>query len=147
MEVEITEIPPLEPGEQSLIDMHSVLEVTTILQGELEMIGLNLADTPELLVRSLAFCRELITGLSDLARTVDLARRLPEYEQIVLDEIVAASTAYPVQAVRHDQRETVDNIRSVFRLFAIRAREILARLEAPEQWVCFPIEALRRDVL
>ena len=145
MEVEITEIPPLEPGELSLIDMHSVLNVTTILQCELEMIGVHLADNPDLLRQSLAFCRQLVAGLSDLAQTVDLAQRLPEYEQTVLNEIVAASTVYPLHAAQHDHRETVDNIRSIFRIFEVRAREILARLQAPEDWVCFPIESLRRD--
>lgn len=145
MEVEITEIPPLEPGEQSLIDMHSVLHVATILENELEMIGVHLADSPDLLGRSLAFCRNLIRSLPDQARTVDLARRLPEYEQVVMDEIVAASTAYPLQAARQDHRDTVDNIRCIFRVFGIRVREILARLQAPEDWVCFPLESLERE--
>ena len=59
---------------------------------------------------------------------------------------MAASTVYPLQAAQPDHRETIDNIRSVFRLFGRRAREILARLQAPEDWVCFPLESLRRDV-
>ena len=147
MEVEVTAIPPLGPGELALVDLHSVLHLATLLQTELAVIGLNLAGSPGLLARSLAFCREQVAVLSDPARAGDLADRVAEYEQLVLEEIVAASTAYPLKAQQSDQRETVDNVRHLFRLFAARARELRARLQAPDAWVCFPFAALRPDLL
>jgi signal transduction histidine kinase len=147
MEVEITEIPPLAPGERSLIDMHSLLNVVNVLSGELMLVGLHLADDPNLLARSLRLSQEITRGLTEPAKAFAFASRVADYEQEILEEIVAASAAHPVQAAQLDHRETVDNIRSVFSVLEVRAREVMAQLQAPGQWVSYTIDGLRNDFL
>ena len=67
-EIEITDIPPLRPDEQSLLAMHSLLNVFNVLRGEMVMIGLTLAGEDELLVHGLALCDEWIANLRILWR-------------------------------------------------------------------------------
>ena len=43
MEVEITEIPAVTPAERSMLGMHPLLNILTVLQGELTLLGLTKA--------------------------------------------------------------------------------------------------------
>jgi len=52
VEVEITEIPDLSEVEQTLVDMHSILNTLNILMGEIQFLGLEMED-PEVLQPSL----------------------------------------------------------------------------------------------
>lgn len=59
-ELEITEIPPLSPGEQSIVDFHSVVNVVNVLNCELLVLGLTLANDENLFARSMAACQEVM---------------------------------------------------------------------------------------
>ena len=67
VEVEITEIPPLSPGESSLLDMHTLLNVLNVLYGELSLLGLTLGDDPELLRPALVVCDRFKADLGNPA--------------------------------------------------------------------------------
>ncbi|MFI5336537.1 MAG: ATP-binding protein, partial [Opitutales bacterium] len=145
VEIEITAIPPLAPQEQSLIELHSLLNVLNVLQGELIITGLHLADDPDLLRDSLAVCERVKVSFTDPARALDFARRVREEERTILAEIAAETARRPAQANAAETRESLENIRSVFQILGVRAQEVLARAGAPDQWLGFPLDELRAD--
>lgn len=145
MEIEITHIPSLQPGEISRVEMHSLLNVLNVLHGELTVIGLHLADNPELLSQGLALCDRIKASLDDPAATLAFAARVQEEEQAVMTEIDAARSGYPGRAADAETAESLANIRSVFRILGARAEETLANARQPGRWIDYQLDVLRED--
>jgi len=146
-EIEITDIPPLRPDEQSLLAMHSLLNVFNVLRGELVMIGLSLAGNDELLVRGLALCDEWIASLCDPIARLEGARRVAEHSRTFFAEIDAAIAAHPDMSADAGVAESVANLQAVFDILQVRARELLARARHPDRWESFSVADLRRNFL
>lgn len=142
-EIEITEIPPLSPGEQSIVDFHSIVNVVNVLNCELIALGLEVADDDCLFREGLAVCDGLVASFHDRALALRLATEVETMEDHVLDELDRKLAGRPVPGERIV--ETMGNIRSVFEILKVRARELLARAAAPERWDLFELERLRRD--
>lgn len=144
-EIEIRDIPPLSPGQTSLLNMHSVLNVLNVLYGELTLLGFALADDAELLQPALALCERFRADLADPAASLRQARVLPETIAQIREVVATARQAHPGKA---DHAEVVDscaNLESVFKVLEVRARELLARSQTPDRWEDLPIEDLQRD--
>jgi len=147
MELEITEIPSLQPGEISLVEMHSLLNILNVLHGELVVIGLHLEDQTDLLRQGLAICDRVKASFTDPVQALQFAARLPEDEKTILTEIAAAAARHPAKADDADMRESTANIRSVLHILRVRGQETLARAHAPSEWVDYTIDGLRADFL
>lgn len=146
-EIEITEIPPLKPSEQSLLAMHSLLNVFNVLRGELTLIGLALAHDDALLAGSLARCDELIASLHDPVASLVTAREVDTHAAAIFAEIDAALAARPEKRGDPEIAESQANLHSVFAILRVRAREQLARAQHPDRWEEFLLTDLRRDFL
>ncbi|MBI5766676.1 MAG: sensor histidine kinase [Verrucomicrobia bacterium] len=146
-EIEITEIPPLQPKEQSLLAMHSLLNVFNVLRGELVLIGINLAQDDTLLHESLAVCDELIGSLQDPAAALATARQVDAQAAVIFADIEAALAPRADRRAHPDIVESLENLRSVFSILRVRAREQLARAQRPDRWREFLIADLRCDFL
>ncbi len=142
-EIEITEIPPLSPGEQTLLDFHSVVNVINVLHMELVMLGLNVAEDDRLLGRSVDACMGVVEALRDREKALAQAERVEELERLVEEE-VAGLPGWPATPGT-DAAATVANMRSVFAILKVRARELLARAATPERWEEFDVEQLRAN--
>ena len=142
-DIEITEIPPLSPGEQSLLDFHSVVNVINVLNCELIVLGLNAADNDQYLSTGLAWCDRVVASLQDRDQALEQARQVEAMERAVLDEIDAKLCHRP--APGPEMAETMANIRSVFEILKVRARELLARAATPERWEEFDVAQLRQN--
>jgi signal transduction histidine kinase len=146
MEIEITAIPSLQPGEVSLVEMHSLLNVLNVLHGELTLVGLHLADDPALLRQGLAICERVKASFTDPALALRFAGGLTADRQTILAEIDAA--AGPGRADQDAElQESLANIRSVLQILEVRAQETLARAGEPGRWISYPVDALRADFL
>lgn len=145
MELEITDIPSLQPGEISLVEMHSLLNVLNVLQGELTLIGLHLADDLELLPQGLALCDRIKASFSDPAATLAFATRVKEEENTIMAEIAAQLARHPAKAADAETTESLANIRSVFSILEVRAQETLANAREPGRWVDYRLSELRED--
>jgi signal transduction histidine kinase len=145
LELEITEIPPLKPNEQSLLAMHTVLNVFNVLRGELALIGLTLAHDDALLVRSLTLCDRLIASLSDASGSLATAGQMDAHAAAIFAEIDAALAAHPAKREDPEIVESLANLNSVFAILGVRARELLARAQQPDRWEDFSAEELRRN--
>jgi signal transduction histidine kinase len=142
-EIEITEIPPLSPGEQSLLDFHSVVNVINVLHIELVLLGLNVSDNDRLLSRSLAACTAVVDSLRDRERALEQAARVDELERTVEHELASLTGWQATPGT--DAATTLANLRTVFAILKVRARELLARSATPERWEEFDVEQLRAD--
>lgn len=145
VEVEIREIPPVSPAERSLIDAHSVLNIVTVLQLSLELIGIRVASDANLLTGALATCRRIVAGLTTPALVLEAAGRVAEFKREILDEIDAVCVRHQVVQEQAGVRELRENIQSIFHILALRAQEILARAREPDVWLEFKIEDLQQD--
>lgn len=145
MEIEITEIPPLSPGETSRVDMHSVLNLLNVLHGELTLLGLHLADDPELLHTALVRCREFQNDLNDPAAVLRQAAAHPAMQELINREITRLLGLHPGRQDDAEVQESQANIAAVLRVFEVRAQEILARAKAPQAWPIASIDELQAD--
>lgn len=145
MEIEITEIPPLSPGETSRLDMHSVLNLLNVLHGELTLLGLHLADDAELLQAALARCRQFQNDLNDPAAALRQAESHAGMQQLINQEVDRRLELRPGSREDPEVQESLANIAAVLRVFEVRAQEILARAHAPQAWLIMPIDELQAD--
>ncbi|WP_237702445.1 ATP-binding protein [Opitutus terrae] len=145
-EVEITEIPPLQPNEKSLLEMHSLLNILNVLRGELSLIGLALANDDTLLQESHALCRRLIVSLCSMDGGLAMAGDMDLHQQQVLGEIEEAFSTRPAARDNLEVTESVANLRSAFAILRVRAREVLARFKHPERWVYCSGTRLRCEI-
>lgn len=144
-EVEIESIPPLSPGEASLLDMHSVLNVLNVLHGELLVLGLTLADDGDLFAPALALCDRFQADLEDPAASLRQAAGTGAMLDTIDRTIAAELARWPERAAEPAVQESLANIRAVGEVFRVRAQELLARAGSPGDWVALPIGQLRED--
>ena len=146
-EIEITEIPPLTPGEQSLLDMHSVVNVLNVLRCELTVLGLMAADNEDYFHEGVAVCEALLGSLHDPAAALREAARVDEFERTVFTELTAKLRTPPKMPDPKEVTEGIENLRTVFTILKVRAQEILARAATPDRWEAFDLGQLRSSFL
>ena len=144
-EIEITEIPPLKPNEQSLLAMHSLLNVFNVLRGELALIGLTLARDDALLKGGLALCDRWRQSLQNPVAALATAGEVEGGAAALFAEIEAALSARPEKCGDAEVAESRANLQSVFTILRVRAREELARARHPDRWEEFSASELRPD--
>lgn len=131
-QVEITGIPQLSPGEQSIIDFHSIINVLNVLRCELMVIGDLIAGDTDLLKRGLILCEKQLRMMSDHDATLRNATKVDEFERQLLDEITTHTVGTKHNSA--DFAESMANLQSVLIILKLRAREILARSATPDRW-------------
>lgn len=146
-ELEITEIPPLSPGEQSLLDMHSVVNVLNVLRCELTVLGLIAADNEDYLNEGVGVCETLLASLHDPAAALQSAAQVEDFERTVFAELEAKLAAPPNKPEPKEVDEALANLRTVFAILQVRAQEILARAATPDRWEPFDLGKLRSNFL
>lgn len=143
-ELEIAAIPPLSPGEASLVNLHSLLNVLNVLYGELYVLGDTLG-AGAVLAPALERCDAIRRDLIFPAAALRHAETIADHANAIRAGIENARRAHPGAAVAPEVSEAVANIESVFSVLEVRARELLARAHAPAEWVHLGIEELRAD--
>lgn len=143
--IEITDIPPLSPGEASQVDLHSAVNVVNVLRNELCILGLIVADAEEHFHIGLAACDVLYASLLDSSTAPAAAELVEAAETAILAELQASGPTPDAASGRAEMEDTIGNIKTVFTILRVRARELLARAAHPERWVEFDIEVLRDD--
>lgn len=142
-EIEITEIPPIPPGERSLVDFHSLVNVLNVLMGELIILGLTIYNDDRYFCEGMAVGQSMLESVRDRDAALRIAHQLDAYERTVFDEI-KAKVPEPLSQSQETQ-EVCANLRAVFAIFKVRARELLARSMTPEAWETFDVDELRSN--
>lgn len=146
MEIEITKDLGLTSRERSLIDMHSFLNIITILIGNLQLIALEIDDF-EIINPSLEQCEKIRNSLSSIQDTLINIEHIDEIEKNILDNLNKISEIYPQILESQFLQNSIDNVKSIFINFKIRVHEILARVKYPEKWEFFEIDVLNNNFL
>lgn len=144
IETEIASIPPLSPGEASLVNMHSVINVLSVLHGELYMLGHHLSASDEL-APALERCESIQRDLADPSAALRHVDAIADHKRNILHLVDGALHRRQDRSGSSEVAESVANIHSVFAVFDVRARELQARARAPGEWIEMSIEALRAD--
>jgi len=147
IEVEVADLPALRPEETSLLEMHSMLNILNVLQGELAVIGLTLAEDADLLKDGLTVGRELTEALRDRRKALQAAAALPSHRARVMAEIERVLQDHADRRKSPEIAESLANLESVCAILEVRAHEILARAQHPERWETMRIENLRHNFL
>ena len=140
-QVEITEIPPLTPGEQSIVDFHSIINVINVLRCELMVIGDLIAGNVDLLSRGMEMCEDLLRAMSNHDATLRHAAQVEDLERQLLAEIEERLVGVCPEQARF--AESMANLQSVLTIMRLRAREVLARAAAPDRWERYTTDQLR----
>ncbi|WP_448527208.1 ATP-binding protein [Parathermosynechococcus lividus] len=142
VEVEITQIPDLSEVEQTLLDMHSVLNTLNILMGEIQFLGLEI-DNLEALQPSLQILQQVLDALSDRPTILAYLKKISAVRQTVTENLEAVLRQYAHVADTPDVKEAIANIHSVFDIVEFRVQQLLAREANPDEWVAVPIKQLQ----
>ena len=147
IEHEVAPLPGLTPAESSLLDLHSLLNATQVLMGELNLAGFILADDPELLAQSLRACHGWVTQFQDRVQALAHIRQFPRLRAQVMSEVHRQSAAHPAQAASPDFAAVPGNLVSIFAIISERVDELLAREGHALSWARFPAAELRRNLI
>jgi hypothetical protein len=134
----------LSDTEFSLMQMHSVMNLLTIINGDLQILESVLEDDPELV--------DAVNATFDLAK----AMRAGEHEQFTPEELMRLGAkiratlkhtkeAHPELFETEEEALMLENFESIFTIFAERVEEIRLRLVYPDRWETYPIESFKQE--
>ncbi len=134
----------LSLNEETLLDMHSVLNVMNVIVYELMNLGGALKDCPEIdtLTDATVAIAGTLTDPEEAYRQVAnvdgyVTRLRGELARVLRERGVAGSPWY---------RDRMANLESIFTVLQVRAAELMARHADPDAWVTYPIAQLRESL-
>jgi signal transduction histidine kinase len=140
-DVEIQGMPSLSGGQEVLVDLHSVINLISVLSSCFELLqdrGFFPMDSLRENVRSLL--SEIRTA-TDVGNSPRFDPSWPKKIEEEFEDVVRSNLDGSADTV-----ELIDTVRSVLGIFKIRLEEILARLEAPEEWKVFCTRELSESI-
>jgi signal transduction histidine kinase len=134
----------LSDTEFSQMQMHSVMNLLTIINGDLQIFESVIDDDPEL--------TDTVKATFDLAK----AMRAGEHEKFTPDALHALGAQirrtlrrlnlnHPELFESEEDRLVLENFDSIFTIFAERVEEIRLRQLYPDRWETYPIEAFKQE--
>lgn len=146
MKIELTADLSFSEEEQSLLTMHSVLNVLNTVMLELRRLRDAIGDHPSLeeaedvIIEVAQDLRSAERAADHLTAAESLATKLTS----LLDDAIAAR---PDGAGSREVAESRENIGNIFAIMKVRAQELVARAEDPDAWIDHDIDALTRNFL
>ncbi len=144
--MEILVTPRVSISQETLLDMHSILNVYNVIVAELGLLSLELENP--------AHINRLIDDVVDRARALgDRERARQEVDKVdglirhIEDALSAALKATPGAEARPSVERSVRNLASLFSIMRIRAEEIAARVDDPDAWVKHDVVRLKQSFL
>ncbi|MDQ8205301.1 ATP-binding protein [Pelagicoccus sp. SDUM812003] len=131
----------LSPEEESLVDMHSVLNVLNVVNFEILEIGvlLDASDEADLLMDEVADAAEMLKNPTQSKLLVAGIEGFVGRLEAALDAIELQRGQHGIAQVKARR----ENLRNIFRVIQVRAGEIQSRFEAKRAWVEHDISDLK----
>lgn len=134
----------LSDTEFSQMQMHSVMNLLTIINGDLQIFDSVIEDDAEL--------SATVKATFDLAK----AMRAGEHDKFTPDALNALGASiratlrrlnltHPELFESEEDRLVLENFDSIFTIFAERVEEIRLRQLFPDRWETYPIEAFKQE--
>ena len=129
--------------EMALIDMHSVLNVLNVINYEILKIGDILGENDLVLdqMEEVAKAGEILRDESKANRLLKELDPLIARIEAALDAAIARHPEANLSAIEPLR----ENLRNIYNIIHIRAREIRTRQEAPDAWVEHSLDHLRSN--
>jgi hypothetical protein len=134
----------LSVNEETLLDMHSVLNVMNVIVYELMNLGEAMKNCPEIdtLTDATLSMSWTLTDPEEAYRQVAnvdgyVTRVRGELSRVLRERGVEGSLWY---------RDRMANLESIFTVLQVRAAELMARHANPDAWVTYPIAQLRESL-
>ncbi|MBI5693893.1 MAG: ATP-binding protein [Verrucomicrobia bacterium] len=144
-EIEITEIAPLSPAQQSVANCHSLLNLYNVLREELGQLGREMTGDPALLAAGLGECARRVERLTEHGAAMHDAVHVHDLEALVRGEIDLHRAAHgPTGAGA--AAATCAQLDVIFWILSVRARELVARVADPGHVAPLAIAELELDL-
>ena len=146
LDVEITQIPPLTPAEQSIVNGHSLLNLYRVVREELAQMGRELTGDAALLAKSIAECERRAADLATPAIALRDASHSNELEALVHQELAPYAKQTLHLSAGASTSVTRAQLDSLLWILSVRAREFVARTIAPVHTTQLAIADLELDL-
>ena len=146
MEYEITSDLKLTESQAALLEMHSFVNLMSVLISELQTLESRYAQNG--MFRDII--QEAVRKLESFSHPESGRRHaedLAQFEGKVLRVITRAMEKHPGKAVDPGIVELTENLENVLSILGIHAREILSRNHEPEKWIPFEVEELYHSLV
>ncbi|MCC5845309.1 MAG: ATP-binding protein [Verrucomicrobia bacterium] len=133
---------PFTPDEVSLLDMHSVLNVLTVIQHEFLRLDEQIGDADDL-DTLLDF---IANAGQHLGNSQAASHLISNIETFILDcnqHLRDLNEKYPRLHTDGTLASVRANLEGIFLILQVRARELRERQENPEAWVPHPVKELK----
>lgn len=139
--MEITRALNLTINEETLLDMHSVLNIMNVVVYELLMIAQH-AGNPDLLNDEIATVSKTADLLKDTEKSANLISEISGFIETLRTSINRIPNSEKAPEYIKEARE---NLESIFSILVVRARELQARLDDPDIWLDYSVEQLQNN--
>lgn len=130
------------PQEISLLNMHSVCNVLNVVQFELLRISQELGDIKALDQQAYAV-RDLVKLMEHPDKAIGVVRQVEAFEDQVLE--LLESSIPEAEKTSDLVLGTLNNLKGIFQILTVRAKEIDARWDNPMRWVKFDADQLKQN--
>lgn len=145
-EIEIIQPLDLNEAQQIALEMHSFLNIMSVLTMELAHLG-ALADNEQALERAIELTIELGSDLRKPDYAYGRLDSLDEDMASISHHLITFFDDYPAMREQPEAISAHDNIESIFHILRQRTHEMLARIEHPGAWEQFEIKDLSERFL
>lgn len=134
----------LSDTEFSQMQMHSVMNILTIINGDLQIFESVLEDDEELTAS--------VKATFDLAKAMRAGEhekfspdRLKELGERIRATLRRIHQEHPELFETDEDKAILDNFDSIFMIFAERVEEIRLRLVHPDRWESYPVDEFKQE--
>ena len=145
MEVAFTDPPPLSSKESETLNLHSVLNILNVIQGQFYFLGDCLADDLEFFKKSLSICKGFQGKIQSSGIRPNFAQLVEEFQESLLRTMMERLSDIGEDESNSEVREALQNLDSVFEVFKERSRELVERFDVGLEWKPISITQLEQN--
>ncbi len=142
-EIEFTSAPELTPEQTVIVDLHSVINLISVLYGCLELIELEIG-APVGRAKERVF--ELSEAIKEAARTGREIPLDPSFPGSLSAETDSALKNAITSSGSENLKDLRETIASVLEIFVVRIEELQARIHDPQAWAKFSSTQLSESI-
>lgn len=127
------------------LEMHSVVNIITVVSSQLQLIQME-CNHPDILDEAVTRAADFADGCNSKVRSVLNKESVNNFEQLILESLAKLKER---QSVLNDETVVDDYhkiFKSIFEVFEVRLKEIVRRWEHPDDWLPFEIEQFKDDL-
>lgn len=141
--MEITKELSLDEKQNHILDLHSFINVLNVLISELYLLQMDLPKS-----KHIEDAISLVLHFSEKIKDKNTVKETLEDAKNVMNDIIESlDKATEGKSLSAENTESVDNIHSIFKIFEVRTREMLARIDDEQKWELHDIEKLKNNFL